>query len=323
LSHEILCQCLSQIELAVGGGGFAFTRLDCSNKELTSLGNKVENYKQLRHVILSSNKLDDIKQVTKLPHLLSLQCDNNQVNQLECMSTAEMPWCQKLDLTANQLTSLPSIASLSRLRLAIFADNQITSVENFGGHSSLEELQLQGNQLESLKGLGELIQLKKLVLTGNKLTSFEGLNVPMLTNLVADGNQLTSLAGVGGAPMCNTLDIKGNQLAAEDEGKGPQAELQRLGADCPELRTLLLEGNAMVDGLGENLRAEMFICAPQITKVDEAEITDEDREASKARMEDLRVKMEEAAAAAAEAKAAEEAAAAEAAAAAAAAAEEG
>ena len=29
--------CLSQIQLAVGGSGFAFTKLDCSNKELADL----------------------------------------------------------------------------------------------------------------------------------------------------------------------------------------------------------------------------------------------------------------------------------------------
>jgi len=287
LTHDILKTCLSSIETAVGGGGFAFTRLDCSNKELTHLGNKVEDYKQLRHVVLSHNKLNDIAAVTKLPHLLTLRIDNNEVASLDCVKedTEELlPHCQRLDLSANKLTALPSLGSLASLRFAIFAGNAITSLEGFGNHPVLEQLELQDNQLTALAGLGELTALKRLVLSGNQLTSLEGLNAPCLTHLVASKNQLTSLAGVVGVPCCEELDIRENQFNSENP---LLPELRRLGTDTPKLATLLVAGNPLADAFADTLKVEMLVCARQLRKVDEEEVQDEDLQAATGREQEI------------------------------------
>lgn len=320
LTHAILCECLSQIEQAVGEGGLAFTRLDCSGKELTDLGNKVESYKQLRHVTLSQNRLTDISKVTQLPHLLSLQADQNEVASLECMKEASMPWCQKLDLSNNKLTSLASLVSLDRLRFASFKGNQIASLEGFAGHPTLEELELQGNVLTTLVGMGTLASCKRLDLSEcNTLESLEGLDAPCLAYLNLRSNKLAKLEFIGGAPALNELDISENQLSAEDP-KLP--ELRRLCTETPKLRKLLLSGNSVG-------KTEALVCVPRLTEVDGEEVTLEDREAAKEREDELaeqiRQAEEEAAAAAEEARIAaeEEAAAAAAAAAEAAEAEEG
>lgn len=312
LTHEILSQSLSKIEKAVAPGlGFAFTRLDCSNKELTDLGNKVEDYTQLRHVILSGNKLNNIDAVTKLPHLLTLQLDNNEVNSLGCLMEADMPWCQRIDLTSNKLTALPPLALLGRLRFACFASNEIDSLDGFGDHPALEELQLQTNKLTSLKGLGRLEALRKLVVSENQLTSLEGLDAPVLTTLDVKTNQLASLVHLSGAPACADLDLSENQLNAEDPNL---PELRRLGTDTPALKSLNIAGNS------GDLRIEVVIAAAQLQTIDGEPVTEEDREAAVAKEEELReaIKAREE-----EARAAAEAAAAEAAAAEAAAAEGG
>ncbi|CAK0895964.1 unnamed protein product, partial [Prorocentrum cordatum] len=215
LTHEILCECLSQIKQVVDGG-FAFTRLDGSNKELTNLGNKVENYKQLQHIVLSSNKLVDIGAVTKMPHLLTLQIDSNEVTSLECMQEAELPWCQRLNLSSNKLEAVMPLAALTRLRFLNLSANAITSLEGFGGHPALEQLELQENQLTTLKGMGPMGSLKVLNLSGNQLTSLEGLSTPCLESLDVSSNQLASLEHVGGAPMLTALNLQGNQFDAED-----------------------------------------------------------------------------------------------------------
>lgn len=319
LTHEILCQCLSNIDLVVGGGGFAFTRLDCSNKELTHLGNKVEDYKQLRHVVLTSNKLTDMTATTLLPHLLTLQVDQNEVASLSCMADAQMPWCQKLDFSSNKLKALEPLGALVRLRFASFAGNEIASLEGFGGHPVLEELDLPDNQLTGLEGLGSLAGLRRLNVSGNQLASLKGLDAPVLTKLELSKNQLASLEHIGGAPRCTNLDIRENQLAGEDL---KLKELRRLASDTPELRELAIAGNAVVDSQGEGSRAEVLVAAPQIKVIEGEPVTPEDKEAAVARREDLlaqiaekeREEREAAEAAAAEeaaAKAAEEAAAAE------------
>jgi len=279
LTHEILSQSLSQIDRAVGGeGGFAFTRLDCSNKELTNLGNKVEDYTQLRHVILSNNKLSEIDGITRLPHLLTLQLDNNEVKSLDCMKEATLPWCQRIDLTTNKLATVPPLTSLGRLRMACFASNEITSLEGFGDHASLEELQLQENQLTSLKGLGCLSSLRRLVASGNQIASLEGLNVPVLTKMELSKNQLVSLQHISGAPKCEELDLAENQLSAEDPNL---PELRRLGAETPALKSLKIAGNA------SDLRIEVVVSAPKVQVIDDEPVSGEDREAAVAKEEEL------------------------------------
>jgi len=318
LSHAILKDCLKDIELCVGGGGFAFTKLDCSNKEITDLGNKVDAYKQLRHVVLSQNKITDLGQLMKLPHLLTLQADENEVEKLDCLQDSELPWCQKLDLSKNKLTRLPSLKPFQRLRFAKFAENEIESLEGFGDHPVLEVLDLQGNKLTTLVGMGCLASLRHLVLESNQLTSLEGLDTPALAKLDLGSNMLETLAFINGAPKCSELILTGCKLSADDI---QMPELKRLADDTPTLEKIVLSGNPCFEALGENVKAEVLARIPQVTMVEGEEVTDEDRELSVTRTEELVVLKQEAdelaakeeaerLAAEAEAKAAEEAAAA-------------
>lgn len=303
LTHEVLCSCLSQVELTVEGGGFAFTTLDCSGKELTDLGNKVENYKQLRHVVVSNNRFTDISKLTQLPHLLTLVADNNEVTSAASLEEATLQWCQRLDLSVNKLTTLPALRSLERLRFASFAGNELASLTGFGGHAVLEALELQDNQLSSLEGLGTLERLRSLNLSGNQVASLQGLDTPCLERLLLGKNQLMTLEHVGGAPKCRELEVSENQLPAEEAGV---VELRRLGESLPRLRALSIGETPLAQGLSDGLRAEVLVYLPQLTRLEDEAVTDEDREAAEARVQEIR---EAAEAAAAEAEAAARAAA--------------
>lgn len=288
LTHDLLCESLSEIHLFVEeeGSGYAFTKLVCQEKELTNLGNlgKIDGYTHLKHVVFSSNKLSDIAPLTKMPHLLTLAVDNNQVENLGCLEEAELPWCQRINLSSNKLKALPSLGALQRLRFAYFGSNEIESLEGFGSHPVLEELDLQENKLTSLKGLGQLESLRRLVLTGNQLTSLEGLDTPSLAHLDVAKNQLAALEFIDGAPECKVLDISGNQLVGED----PELpEIRRLGTETRKLQDLRIAGNPVADGWGESCKIEILVRAPQLLRVDEEELTAEDREAAKVREQEL------------------------------------
>lgn len=296
LSHDILKGCLAEIDLCVGGGGFAFTKLDCSNKEITDLGNKVDAYKQLRHVILSQNKITDLTAIMKMPHLLTLQADENSVNQLDCVRESELPWCQRLDISKNQLTKLPSLLPFQRLRFAKFAENQIESLAGFGDQPVLEVLELQGNALTSLVGMGCLKSLRHLNLDSNQLTSLEGLNTPVLAKLELGGNALESLAFIEGAPKCSDLVLTGCKLSGDDI---QLPELKRLADATPELKKIDVSGNPLFDVLsaGENPKAEALARIPQVeivVGVESEAVTDEDRQAAVTRAEELVVLKKEA-----------------------------
>lgn len=279
LSHDILATCLSEIQLAVGGGGYAFTRLDASEKELTNVGNKLENYEQIRHIMLSNNRISDIAPLVKLPHILTLQVENNAITSLACLAGegVTLPWLQRINFSGNKLTSLPPLTALERLRFANFGSNEITSLEEFGDHPALEELELKGNQLTTLKGMGTLEKLNTLILTDNQLESLEGLNVPELKTLDLGGNKLAKMEGIGGAPACVELNLAGNQMSLEDPNL---PDLRHLGQELKQLRNLKVEGNGIT-------RLEVLICAPQVKTIDDEPVTQEDKQAAKDRKKEL------------------------------------
>eukprot|EP00746_Dinoflagellata_sp_MGD_P160783 gnl/MRDRNA2_/MRDRNA2_87692_c0_seq1.p1 gnl/MRDRNA2_/MRDRNA2_87692_c0~~gnl/MRDRNA2_/MRDRNA2_87692_c0_seq1.p1 ORF type:complete len:425 (+),score=121.43 gnl/MRDRNA2_/MRDRNA2_87692_c0_seq1:73-1275(+) len=276
LSHEILCKSLSLIDKTVEGSGYVFTKLDCSEKELTHLGNKVQEYKHLKYVTLSKNQVEDLEPVSKLPHCLCLVASENKINQdgIKCMVEADLPFCQVVDLSMNQLTGVFSFSALARLRVLDLQENQIASLEGFDGHKNIEILKLQKNQLETLQGLGSLPKLQKLFVSENKLTSLEGLAAETLEELDASQNQLASMDFVDGAPNIRTLNITGNQYAGDDD----LPEFKKVATTLPILETLLVASNPLCDTFPEP-RKEILLVVPGLQKIDDKNVDNEEREA--------------------------------------------
>lgn len=301
LSHDHISAGLSELQRVVTGG-FAFTRLDCSGKEppITNLGNKIQGYAYLRYVVLSNNKIKDLLEVSRLPQLLSLQMDSNEIASAECLADAELPSCQSIDLSKNSLTALPPLGALKCLRFLRLAGNAITSAEGFGCIPELKELELQSNQLAGLQGLGPLDKLRSLNLSENQLTTLEGLDAKSLTDLNISNNKLTTLEHVSGVPMCHTLDVGENELAAPAESDMLPDEVLRLSTDTPKLRVLNLAGNPVGD-----MRAEAICCLPNLQKLNGEAVTAADQEEANERQLAIN-EAEEARAKAAEEKAAEE-----------------
>eukprot|EP00406_Dinophysis_acuminata_P072483 CAMPEP_0179243266 /NCGR_PEP_ID=MMETSP0797-20121207/17448_1 /TAXON_ID=47934 /ORGANISM="Dinophysis acuminata, Strain DAEP01" /LENGTH=320 /DNA_ID=CAMNT_0020950735 /DNA_START=73 /DNA_END=1035 /DNA_ORIENTATION=+ len=279
LSHDLISAGLSELQRVVSGG-FAFTKLDCSSKEppITSLGNKIQGYTYLRKIVLSSNKITDIVEVSRLPQLQSLHLDSNEIKSAECLVDAELPGCQSIDLSNNSLEALPPLGALGRLRFLRLAGNQIASAEGFGCSPPLEELDLQGNQLTGLRGLGPLGCLRSLDLSGNQLATLEGLDAESLTVLNISKNQLATLEHMSGVPMCEDLDAGENELAAPAEADSLPSEVLRLSTDTPKLKVLTLAGNPVGD-----MRAEIICCLPNLRELNGEAVTDEDRQEAKER----------------------------------------
>jgi hypothetical protein len=307
LSHNHIREGLSEIQLIVGGGGFAFTKLNCAGKEpaIMHLGNKLEECVHLREIVLSNNAITDITATAQLSHLLKLQIDNNAVNQISCLAgSPNLPWLQQIDLTNNQIKVLPPLFSLPKLRFLKLEGNSIASLELGTGHEALEELELQGNELESLKGLGCLKSLRFLNASNQKekkLASLEGLDAPMLSKLDVSGNSLATLKHISGVPVCAELFVSDNALGAPEEADSIPEEFVELGKALPMLRFVAVAGNPV----GE-MKSELLFVAPQLKKIDEEDVTNEHREAAKARGEEIRLAIEERERLAAEAKAEEE-----------------
>jgi hypothetical protein len=275
LSHDILCKSLSSIDKTVEGSGYVFTKLDCSEKELSHLGNKVQDYKHLKYVTLSKNSIEDLAPVSKLPHCLCLVAKENKITHqgIECMKEADLPWCQVVDLSINALTGVFSFNALGRLRVLDLQENQIASLEGFDGHQNIEILKLQKNQLETLQGLGSMPKLQKLFVSENKLTSLEGLDAASVEEIDASKNQLASMKYAEGAPKIVTLNVAENQFQGDDD----LPEFQQLGQAVPMLETLLVSGNPLCDTFPYP-RKEILLVIPGLLKIDDTKVENQERE---------------------------------------------
>jgi len=68
---------------------------------------QLHKYKFVRVLKLSNNALTTIEEVGDLEFLLELQAKNNQITNIDFMSTSEMNHLQKVNLMTNKITSLP------------------------------------------------------------------------------------------------------------------------------------------------------------------------------------------------------------------------
>lgn len=298
MTQELLAAGLSEILPVVGGGGFAFSKFDCSKKDppITHLGNKLEDCTHLRHVTLSDNQITDLTAVSRLPHTLDLLAENNAVESVACLENAELPWCQVIDLGGNKIINLTSFGALHRLRFLRVDNNEIASLEGFGGHPTLEELTLKGNKLTTLKGFGRLDKCTVLDLSENQLESLEGLDAPVLPRLEVSKNKLASFEHVGGAPVCEYLVATDNALEKPEVEDSLPTEILRLLSQLPVLGSMSLAGN----GVGD-MKLEIVVCLPDLRELDGEAITEEDRVGAKERAEQIQAAEEARAVAAAEA----------------------
>ena len=74
----------------------------------------------------------------------------------------------KINLTANDLTSIPDIfKSLTALNILILNNNKIEKISNLDNLTKLEKLELRGNKITKIENLNNLQNLQKLTLSCN------------------------------------------------------------------------------------------------------------------------------------------------------------
>ncbi|KAF4706097.1 hypothetical protein FOZ63_008596, partial [Perkinsus olseni] len=186
----------------VDGTGYAFARLDCSDKGITDLAEEVETLKHLRQINLRSNLLTDVSRLSTLPHLVSLDLSNNKITTMDSLfQPGCLPWCQYIDLSHNSITSICPLAAMTRLRYLKLKANSIEDSARVSpdGHTALEQLDLSDNSLTTLNGINNMPKLKSLRVASNQLThvgedALQGLDELQLLDLHG-GNTLLTLTG--------------------------------------------------------------------------------------------------------------------------------
>ncbi|MBL8168409.1 MAG: leucine-rich repeat domain-containing protein [Acidobacteria bacterium] len=165
----------------------------------------------------------------------------DQTEILKLIEQAAKEGWTKLDLSNNQLTSLPpEIIKLTNLTSLDLSNNQLTSLPpEITELSNLTSLDLGGNRLMSVPTkVTELTNLRHLDLGENQLTyvPLEITELTKLTRLILSGNQLTSVPlGISKLTKLTRLDLIGNQLTSVP----PEI------TELPNLTNLELSGNQL------------------------------------------------------------------------------
>mmetsp|Transcript_19464 Transcript_19464/g.47541 ORF Transcript_19464/g.47541 Transcript_19464/m.47541 type:complete len:273 (+) Transcript_19464:2-820(+) len=126
----------------------------------------------LTNIDLSSQFLyclpEGISMMTKLK---CLNLSNNLLSNFPCSSLAPLRWLERLNFSGNQLKILPQIINFECLRNLDLSANQLQSLPSeIGALESLQWLQLSHNRLRSLPPeIGSLLRLEELNLHDNRL----------------------------------------------------------------------------------------------------------------------------------------------------------
>ena len=91
----------------------------------------------------------------------------------------------KINLTANDLTSIPDIfKSLTALNILILNNNKIEKISNLDNLTKLEKLELRGNKITKIENLNNLQNLQKLTLSCNLISIIEENDIPKIDTLM-------------------------------------------------------------------------------------------------------------------------------------------
>ena len=167
----------------------SITELSAGVKSLEGL----ENFTELKSLVLTNNSVSDISPLRDLEKL------------------------ETLDLYANSVSDLAPLRSHTALkRLDLYA-NSVSDLAPLSGCAGLEELSLGCNDLKKLTGLSALTKLKRLSLEDNRITDLEPLSgLTSLEYLNLNDNELYDLTPLYSLRNLKYLYIQGNALPHED-----------------------------------------------------------------------------------------------------------
>jgi len=205
--------------------------------------------------------------LVELSQLQMLDVSNNQLTSLPA-EIGKLTQLQRLLVENNQLTSLPAeIGQLAQLQTLGVRNNQLTSLPaEIGKLVQLGWLEVSNNQLTSLPAeIGQLAQLQRLIVRNNQLTSLpaEIGKLIQLMGLVVSNNQLTSLpAEIGQLVHLGDLNVHNNHLTSLPAEIGQLAQLAGLDVSNNQLTSLPAEIGQLAQLWGLDVRNNQLTSLP-------------------------------------------------------------
>ena len=161
----------------------------------------------------AQNQIDAIPyQIRKLTKLIVLIAAGNKILDLKPLS--ELLQLQTLDLSSNQISDVKPLSGLLQLKKLDLVDNQISDVKPLSGLLQLQRLLLGSNQISDLKPLSGLLQLQRLLLGSNQISDLKPLSgLLQLQTLDLQNNRISNVKPLSGLLQLQTLDLQDNRIS--------------------------------------------------------------------------------------------------------------
>lgn len=169
-------------------------------------------------------------------------------------------------------TKISNLEPYTGLKALWLNHNAISQIEGLDNLKELKCLYLGNNIIDEIKGIDQLTQLDTLSLSYNYVTKITGLSkCQNLKTLELDHNKLRNpddLIGILEAPSLQILNISENNIADE--------KFAEILSGLKNLKVLRANGNPVCREM-KNYRRRIILMFPELTYLDDAPISEEDR----------------------------------------------
>ena len=266
-------------------------KVEIAGRALTTLAG-VESFPTARSVDASSNCLVELKLLSALPQLHTLNVSRNELTTVLDFSVAHTGEhegaAEEAEAKGGEVAAL---SFGSRLEVADLSFNRISVMRDLSHHKFLTRLNLASNALTSVRGLRGLQYLRFLDLSKNAISTLvdEGgsdgvgaMDSLGLVELRLEQNAIESLAALGSLPRLQTLTVAQNQIASMrgldgcpslvelDIRSNRVSEVVELARLVSGLRALQTVGNPMNDE--DSYRERAVLLVPSLRHLDETEV---------------------------------------------------
>lgn len=187
------------------------THLCASGKKIRRLSG-LKYARNLRHLELPHNMIDNISELAGLGHLQTLSLYGNQLSEIFCLS--ELKNLQKLNLAGNRISDISALAEAEQLTWLDLSFNG--RLENIGTLSELKRLTtlyLAGNSIREISALSKLKNLQTLQLDQNQIEDVSDLtHLPGLVSLHLSNNRIKDISALADFRNLSVLTLRGNPL---------------------------------------------------------------------------------------------------------------
>ena len=182
--------------------------LTMNNNEIEFLPKNIGNLQKLEYLHFSNNNIKDIELVKSLTNLNTLYCNGNKINDISPVTN--LVNLIGLELNSNLIEEIPKeITSLKKLQKVDLSFNNIGSLPDLKGLDSLVTVRFSNNALndEALIKIGELKNVRYLHLSENSFTKVPVLkNMKSVNILYISKNKIADLTGFADEETFPTLE---------------------------------------------------------------------------------------------------------------------